>query len=308
MFFLLKCKKNAPNTGAKYKPTLCFGTFFLLLCQSRNNLGTGKRNQCDPSLREVSEAEIFNALMNIAYGSNQYEVSHHGEGVYKQCRKNKKIPCQKEAAVIRVFNAKYDDYEQYKMMINDVNKKLLPLLDPEKDDILVRSVIALIVTAVCDDDGTEQIDKTMEFQISQTHRKNKYHLANDKLDVSLPHLLLAVFQYILNNCPDNTVGQATYEYWCPKEQGTENNTQRPLKRGPDISVVKYAPRVFRSSAESQAATESGTALNDSSVPSDQGFVSSIVQDDTPTAQILMIQKGEKSQQIGYASNFTIFYN
>jgi hypothetical protein len=168
--FMEENKKTASSAVLSYKPVLCFGTFFILLCQSRNNLGIGKRDRFDAKLREVSEAEVFNALMRVVYGDDTYSVSSHGEGVFKQCVKTKKVPCQHDT-ILKDFNLKFDTAEGYKALIADVERKLLPLLDTEKDESLVRSIVALLATAVCDSGGTKLFDESHEFPISAIHKK-----------------------------------------------------------------------------------------------------------------------------------------
>jgi hypothetical protein len=187
--------------------------------------------------------EIFNALMRIVYGNDKYTVSSKGEGVYKQCTKNKKVPCQQEAMVLKTFSANYENYDKYKIIISDVDVRLLSLLDPEKDEALVQSIIALLNTAVCDDDGTKQIGDDQDFQITATDRVSKWKLANEQLEISLSHFLLDVYLYILNNCKDNTVGEATYKEWCPKTDG--DDTRRPFVKGPDASNIKSIIKVNR---------------------------------------------------------------
>lgn len=237
--------KTTPADVAGFKPTLCFGTFFLLLCQSRKNLGIGKRNQYDENLREVSEAEVFNALMRIVYGDDNYSVSSHGEGVYKSCRRYKKIPCQQQASVLKSFNAKYELHEQYKMLLDNFSRKLIALLDITKDEELVKSLILLIASAVCDDDQTTQIDSKKEFQITAMQKAKKWKIVNEVTEISLPHFLLDVYHYILNTVQDNRIGQATYEEWCPRAEGAPNNAPRPLVNGLNISTIKRSIIVTR---------------------------------------------------------------
>jgi hypothetical protein len=242
--FMEENKKTASSAVLPYKPVLCFGTFFILLCQSRNNLGIGKRDRFNAEQREVSEAEVFNALMQVVYGNDSYSVSSHGEGVFKQCVKTKKVPCQHDT-ILKNFNLKFDTAEGCKALIVDVEKKLLPLLDTEKDESLLRSIIALLATAVCDSSDTKLFDESHEFQISEIHKRSIWKLVNEEQQISLPHFILDVYRYILNECSDNTVGNATYEEWCPRAEGAAQNSQRPFVKGPDTDVIRKTHSVYR---------------------------------------------------------------
>ena len=158
---------------SEHTPTLCFGTFFLLVCQSRNNLGTRKRDRHNPSQRQVAEVDIFNALMQIVYGNSSYSEKSNNINPYKQCQKKQKVPCQ-EATVLEEFEKRYHDCEQYKKIIDDVNTNLLSLLDSGKDERLVHSIIALIATAVGDDSVLEQVDKA-SFRSTDLQKASNRH-------------------------------------------------------------------------------------------------------------------------------------
>ena len=121
------------------------------------------------------------------------------------------------------------------------------------------------------------------------------------------------------------IGHATYEAWCPKAPGKESNSQRPLRHGPDLSVVKYVPRVYRNVEELQAVPELNASLpygciqnmevSDSQIGSfdavqiDADLPVSVFTSDSETSsqvpKILMVQKGKSVQAIGHANNVYI---
>ncbi|MCL1822672.1 MAG: hypothetical protein FWG44_00560 [Oscillospiraceae bacterium] len=131
------------NNETEYKPVLCFGTFFILICQSRKGLNSGKKFK-------GTEADLFNALMHIAFGNDEYSVNPHYLDSYKSCKSNQKVPCQ-NAEVLRDFNLKYKDSNHYEKLIKNIYDKLLPLLDISEDNRLVKRIIVLINSDVYDD-------------------------------------------------------------------------------------------------------------------------------------------------------------
>ena len=232
-------KKEQDTTTDGYKPALCFGTFFILLCQSRKNLGSSKRNQFDTVKREVSETEIFNALMRIVFGDKNYAIPSNQVGRFKSCSTTQKIPCQNNKDALKSFNQSYDSYTGYTQLIHRVCTELLPLLNPEKDVILVKSLIALLHTAVCDENNTPLFDGNYEFQVMPDGKKESlWKLRNCIETISLPHFLLDIYRYILNNCKDNRIGRRTYEEWCPAKYNAKKGSIRPFTAGPDLNVVK----------------------------------------------------------------------
>ncbi|MCL1822673.1 MAG: hypothetical protein FWG44_00565 [Oscillospiraceae bacterium] len=84
-----------------------------------------------------------------------------------------------------------------------------------------------------------------KFKISATQEFTKNELLNKISDINQPHFLLDVYQYILNNRPDNRVGRATYEDWCPVVAGAKSNSKRPFTNGPDISLIHREINITR---------------------------------------------------------------
>lgn len=322
--------ENGPdllNPVLKHTPTLCFGTFFLLVCQSRNNLGTRKRDRGNPSQREVAEVDVFNALMRIVYGNSNFSEKSNNINSYKQCRRKQKVPCQ-EATVLEKFEKQYHDCKQYKKIIDDVTVNLLSLLDANKDEQLVHSIVALIATSVEGNGMLEQVDKAEKFKISPTETVDKLQLTNEQLSICLPYFLLDVYKYVLTHCPNNMIGHETYEAWCPRVPGVESNSQRPLRHGPDLSFVKYIPKVYRNVEELQVPQELNTSLlhdgiqnKEVSASQASSFDAVQVDADPPISgthmissesgqysqapTILMLQRGKSSQAIGHVDNLTI---
>ena len=227
-------KKNKQDT---YQPTLCFGTFFILLSQARKNLGAGEKDVFDSEKHTVSEEELFNALQQIVFGNNSYEISS-GLSAYKGCYRYKRIPCQSEATVLRDFNNKIDD--DITTVVRSIIDVLIPLLDESRCETFVKSLIELLNSAITSTDKTPQINENEQYFVALNVLKNKSELLGiDTIDLS--YFILGVYRYILNKCTDNTVGESTYNEWCPADatgKVESNSTRRKFVNGPTGASIE----------------------------------------------------------------------
>jgi hypothetical protein len=243
---------SGDNTSV-YKPVLCVGTLFMLLSQSRKNQGSGVRTKGDSNY-EVTETDVFNALMRVVYDSDSMSFDKNQAKSCKQC-KNKQVPCQ-EATTLKDFNAKYDIYESFKQIVTNVADNLLTILDPQKDVELVKQIIVMIDTAITDVSGTKQVSDDVAFSVSTTEKAKKYQLLNTVTEINLPCFLLSVLHFVLNerdandNLRDQRTGQATYDLWCPAPKGQPRGTERPFTATIDTSKISIKKVDRKSSAKS----------------------------------------------------------
>lgn len=89
---------------------------------------------------------------------------------------------------------------------------------PQKEILLVKALIELI-------EEDSSISDEQSFYISEDGRQIKKTAFSDLHEVCLPAFLLGIWHFIVVNRKDNSVGKATYDYWCP----SHGNAPRPYQ-------------------------------------------------------------------------------
>lgn len=103
-----------------------------------------------------------------------------------------------------------------------------------KHELLVKALVDLI-----------QKDHTIpaEFYIGANGEKTKKAAFSDLKEVCLPAFLLGVWHYAVVNRKDNTVGQSTYNSWCPPAGGGKRLYKANMGEGILDELVVIVPDI-----------------------------------------------------------------
>lgn len=119
-----------------------------------------------------------------------------------------------ETQEIRAFDDRVKT--DYRAALNEMTVFVRTYLDlgeaVGKAALLVKALIDLI-------QQDETIGSTEEFYIGAEGQKIKKTALGGLKEVCLPAFLLGVWHYAVVNRKDNTVGQSTYDVWCPSTGG-----------------------------------------------------------------------------------------
>jgi hypothetical protein len=193
-------------------PVLCGGTFFTLLLEARQ-ARSGKKEPLYGSRDGLSEPDVLAGLVRVMYP--EYKTPS-GESTfrtntadYKACRNNGgNLPFfDKE---IRAFdNRVINDYPTALMLMCEfVNQYIEVGGSVKRDEWLIKALIDLI-------DNDKSIHNADAFYVCDNGQALTKESLCSVCMVSLPAFLLGVWHFTVVNRRDNTMGQGTFDEWCP---------------------------------------------------------------------------------------------
>ena len=198
-------------------PRLCGGTFFTLVLQAIRQRMKAREHYKGES-DGLSDPEVLMGLIKVINPdfreldrkalkskANEYKACKTSGGTY--------LPFG-ETQEIRAFDNRVRT--NYKSALNDMIGFVNHFLDlgesVGKATQLVRALIDLI-------QQDETIENSEVFLIGPDGQKIKKTALGGLIDVCFPSFLLGVWHYVVVNRKDNTVGQQTYNIWCPPAGG-----------------------------------------------------------------------------------------
>ena len=194
-------------------PRLCGGTFFTLVLQALRQRTKAREHYTGDS-DGLSDPEVLVGLINVInpdYADPGKENLKGTANNYKACKTSNStyLPFDDEQVLSAFDSVVRTDYQTaLNGMISFVNDFLDLSETVHKDVNLVRALVDLI-----------QQDQTIkagdEFFIGPNGEKKKKAALGDLKKVCLPAFLLGIWHYIVINRKDNSIGQKTYEAWCP---------------------------------------------------------------------------------------------
>lgn len=194
-------------------PRLCGGTFFTLVLQALRQRTKAREHYTGDS-DGLSDPEVLVGLINVInpdYADPGKENLKGTANNYKACKTSNSayLPFDDGQVVSAFDSVVRTDYQTaLNGMISFVNDFLDLSETVHKDVNLVRALVDLI-----------QQDQTIkagdEFFIGPNGEKKKKAALGDLKKVCLPAFLLGIWHYIVINRKDNSIGQKTYEAWCP---------------------------------------------------------------------------------------------
>ena len=202
------------------KQRLCGGTFFTLLLQARKPR-KGIRERYMSAKDGLSEPEMLIALARVVLPDfsapiDSMEATIKGNAFdYKSCKNagGTYFPFG-DSAALQTFDTRVKN--DYRSALISMSEFIDTFIDVggsiKKDERLVRALVEL----VCLDDS---IDPDQSFYIYESGAPSKKSDFFTLSELSFQPFLLGVFHYAVCRIEGNTIGQETFDAWCPSQGG-----------------------------------------------------------------------------------------
>ena len=213
-------------------PYLCGGILFGLILQARKNRQKA-RNKLSGGGDGLSETDVMSGLVEIVTGEKVTAAGNTFSkctAEYKSCRitSNTYIPFG-DMTTVTAFNESDEKVLRYRAL--NFSKEYL---NPHKLEWLVKAIIETI-----EKDGS--IAKDTRFAVGVDTYAAKIELANIQ-KVTFEPFFLSVLRYILNQHPDNTKGQPTFDAWYRRESAHsawQFNSRIGTARSARLDVISF---------------------------------------------------------------------
>jgi len=219
------------------KRRLCGGTFFTLLLQARKPR-KGIRQRYMSAKDGLSEPEMLIALAKVILPEfsapiDSMEATIKGNAYdYKSCKSagGTYFPFGDSAALQTFDDRVKNDYRSALISMSGLIDAFIDAGGSiKKDERLVRALVEL----VCLDDT---IDHERAFYINESGAPSKKTDLFTLSDISFQPFLLGVFHFAVCRTEGNTIGQETFDAWCPSQGGGQRiytatlgeNLSRPI--------------------------------------------------------------------------------
>lgn len=194
-------------------PRLCGGTFLTLILQALQPRMKA-REHYDGESDGLTDPEVLMGLIKVV----NPDYPEHKKDQFKKLANNYKA-CKTSEGVYLPFNDEqilnaFDGTvrNEYNSVLNRMSLFVKRFIDlgasVHKDTMLVRALIDLI-------QQDQSIGADEEFFIGENGEQKKKATLGDLKEVCLPAFLLGVWHYVVMNRRTNSVGQHTYDEWCP---------------------------------------------------------------------------------------------
>lgn len=234
-------------------PRLTGGTFFVLLLQALKQR-TSARKKYDGDKDGLSDPEVFVGLIKVInpeYQSPKIELLKTKTNQYKSCSLSNGtyLPFKNQAEIEAFDERVRNDYHE---VLTDMSLFVSDFLEigtmVQKDVLLIKALIDLI-------EQDDSISDDEEFYICENGNTKKKIALHNLQQVCFPAFLLGVWHYIVVNRSDNSLGQATYDIWCPKRGGATRIYTGSMGKSITQEIEVYMPQDTEST-ESAAETDS----------------------------------------------------
>lgn len=222
-------------------PRLCGGTFFTLVLQALKQR-VKAREHYNGERDGLSDPEVLTGLITVInpdYQMPQDGLNKGKTNEYKSCKTSDGtyLPFG-DTPEIRAFNLRVQNKYQdaLKPMAIFVNKFIDTGKAVGKHELLVKALVDLI-------QKDHSIPNDAEFYIGENGEITKKAALGDLKEVCLPAFLLGVWHYTVVNRKDNTVGQITYDTWCPSVGGGKRVYRANMGDGVLDGLVVIVPDV-----------------------------------------------------------------
>lgn len=221
-------------------PRLCGGTFFTLVLQALKQR-VKAREHYNGERDGLSDPEVLTGLITVI--NPDYQVPKDGlnkgkTNEYKSCKTSDGtyLPFgdtpEIRAFDLRVQNTYSDALRSMAVFVDD-------FIDTGKavgkHELLVKALIDLI-------QRDQSIPDDTEFYIGENGEKIKKAALGDLKEICLPAFLLGVWHYAVVNRKDNTVGQSTYDIWCPSAGGGKRVYKGNMGNGILAGLIVTVPK------------------------------------------------------------------
>ena len=195
-------------------PRLCGGTFFTLVLQAlRQRMKAREHYKGDSD--GLTDPEVLAGLLQVInpdYSNPGKDVLKTPANNYKACRVSTGayLPFD-DRQMIQAFDSRVKtDYKSALMAMTEFVNSYLDLGESVgRTTLLVKALVDLI-------QQDASVDGAEDFYIGERGQKTKKAALGDLTKICLPAFLLGVWHYVVVNRPDNSIGQVTYDRWCPR--------------------------------------------------------------------------------------------
>lgn len=222
-------------------PCLCGGTFFTLVLQALKQR-VKAREHYSGERDGLSDPEVLTGLIKVI--NPDYQVPNGGlnkgkTNEYKSCKTSDGayLPFG-DTQEIRAFDLRVqNDYQEaLKPMFAFVDAFLDTGTVIKKHEQLVKALVDLILQ-------DQSIPDDAEFFIGENGEKAKKTALGGLIEICLPSFLLGVWHYAVVFRKDNTVGQTTYDTWCPSQGGGKRNYQATMGESILDGLIVTVPQI-----------------------------------------------------------------
>ncbi len=280
-------------------PRLCGGTFFTLVLQALRQRMRAREHYKGES-DGLTDPEVLMGLIKVInpdYQEMDRNALKTKANDYKSCKTSQGtyLPFG-ETQEIRAFDERVKT--AYISALNEMTVFVNTYLDlgqtVGKTTLLVKALIDLI-------QQDETIAPTEDFFIGAEGQKIKKTALGGLKEVCLPAFLLGVWHYAVVYRKDNTVGQVTYNEWCPSTGGGLRIYTSHMGEGILDGLSIYLPDTQEATASQPEEAE----------PIETEIVDEIPQGESQPVQQMMTnpfifnftQNGNNNTQIGHVEHY-----
>ncbi len=228
-------------------PRLCGGTFFTLTLQALKQR-MGAREHYNSESDGMSDPEVLMGLFKVVNPDFQELDKKKLKGAadgFKSCKSKSSVYLPfGDTQEIRAFDKRVKT--QYAEALHDMEAFVDEFIDiGEKVAKHVTLVRALADLVMKDDEIKPPLD---EFYITLDGRTTKKAAFGDLDEVYLPAFLLGIWHYAVAVRKDNTVGDDTYNRWCPSAGGApriyQGDMGKDVLEGMRVITAKQQPPAY----------------------------------------------------------------
>ena len=227
------------SKNVKYR--LCGGTFFTLLLNDRQPLLSKFQNYSGES-SGLSEPDLLLALTSIVHPDVAEKSSFvkkslvDGTHKFKACINwgldsfqlgNKSVQKTFDERIKNHYN------ESLSAMIDFTKKFLYIKSSTKKDEYLIKALVEVL-------NEDDSIDDSQEFFVcanGKTMTKSEICSAHE---IDFQSFLLGIWHYVITVVPNNTIGQDTYNEWCPPNNRSKREYVKTIGENSSRNItLKY---------------------------------------------------------------------
>ena len=227
------------SENVKYR--LCGGTFFTLLLNTRQPLLSKSQNYSGES-SELSEHKLLWELIRI-FNPDIGEKPKIADKSLKDSTHNFKI-CKNwgnsyfqfdDKSVQKSFDERIKNHynESLSAMIDFTEKFLDVKSKTKKDEYLIKALVEVLAK----DDSVNDSQEFFVCANGKTMTKSEICSAHE---IDFQSFLLGIWHYVITVVPNNTIGQDTYNEWCPPNNRSKREYVKTIGENSSRNItLKY---------------------------------------------------------------------
>jgi len=278
-------------------PHLCGGTFFTLTLQALKQR-MGAREHYMSESDGMSDPEVLMGLIKVINPDFEPLDKKRIKGTtndFKSCRSTKStyFPFGESQDLDSFDKRVKTDYASALQAMEEFIDKFIDTGDAVKKHVnLVKALIDLIIQ---DDLIKPPID---DFFITSDGRATKKTAFGSLEKVYLPSFLLGVWHYAVAVQKDNTVGDETFDKWCPSTGGGPRTYTGHMGEGISILVDVHKPEIEATSTDNDDPTVENVAYAET-----MSYQRPVQQTVNNPFVFNFTQNGNNNTQIGHVEHY-----